>query len=712
MSNCQHLSNIPNIQGRLVFNDQCGRCFEDTKSKFGINVCLICFHAFCQSSSFNHTKLHYSNNNKHCLFLNIKEELIIENDNSINQNDNKNSEITKLAIGKPGGADLLGLGERFEKKLTLFCYNCSCNISTEANSLVSNTVKYIVNSSSSTESDSIKAWELEINPCEHTLTLVQENKKIISKLEAKCNNANCDINSNLWLCLTCGNLGCGRKQYDGTGGNGHGLNHYDTCLHPLSVKTGTITPQGDASVYCYACNDDVKDYYLKDHLKHLGINIEDQIKTEKNMTELNLDVNINFNLSKAVEDGKILKNLYGPGHTGIENLGNSCYMNSVLQILMSLDEFKERFLTNAKHHLNTCLKDNPNECYDCQMSKISYGMFSGDYSLKQIRKLNKVNEEGLSEEDYQVGIRPKSFKLFYNKDNSEFISNRQQDAFEYMNYFFDKLEKEESKNNNTNTAAINNLKDIFSFDVETKLQCTECHGYKIKRDRLYSLLLRIPNWKEKKEKNENCYLSECLNDWIAKELIELNCEKCNKKTNFLKNQRIKNYPSYLIVLYQRIVYEWVPFKLEINFIVDTNNVDFSVLSKDFDILENQFSLKGNEEGLTYEEIHAMNKNNKCNDTNSNNNTTKQIVNVSEDSCMQLMEFGFNAEQAKGALIKFNNNLECACNFLFEDPSFNFNEIIQNNTISNNTNKTSNKLCKFNENINKENKAEFRLRCKL
>ena len=60
------------------------------------------------------------------------------------------------------------------------------------------------------------AWELEVFPCEHTLTLQSEPKKISDQKLAKCYA--CDLSTNLWLCLICGNLGCGRKQYDGTGG--------------------------------------------------------------------------------------------------------------------------------------------------------------------------------------------------------------------------------------------------------------------------------------------------------------------------------------------------------------------------------------------------------------------------------------------------------------------------------------------------------------
>lgn len=56
----------------------------------------------------------------------------------------------------------------------------------------------------------------------------------------------CELKENLWLCLTCGSLGCGRQQFGGIGGNGHGLMHFEETRHPVSVKLGTITPEGGA----------------------------------------------------------------------------------------------------------------------------------------------------------------------------------------------------------------------------------------------------------------------------------------------------------------------------------------------------------------------------------------------------------------------------------------------------------------------------------
>lgn len=73
--------------------------------------------------------------------------------------------------------------------------------------------------------------------------------------------------------MTCGHLGCGRKNYDGSGANHHAVYHFEEENHPLSIKLGTITPEGTASIYCYACDDEVKDDNLAEHMKVLGIDI-------------------------------------------------------------------------------------------------------------------------------------------------------------------------------------------------------------------------------------------------------------------------------------------------------------------------------------------------------------------------------------------------------------------------------------------------------
>lgn len=52
-----------------------------------------------------------------------------------------------------------------------------------------------------------------------------------------------------------------------------------------------------------------------------------------------------------------------------------------------------------------------------------------------------INEEEVVEE-YQSGISPYDFKLLLGRDSEEFMSGRQQDALEYLQWVFDRLDKE------------------------------------------------------------------------------------------------------------------------------------------------------------------------------------------------------------------------------------------------------------------------------
>jgi ubiquitin carboxyl-terminal hydrolase 5/13 len=84
--------------------------------------------------------------------------------------------------------------------------------------------------------------------------------------------------------------------------------------------------------------------YLANHLANWGISVAEQLKTEKSMTELvsvweiyvflgaqtekitqhqqQLEQNLKFDFSMTTEDGKQLPSLFGPGFTGLKNLGN------------------------------------------------------------------------------------------------------------------------------------------------------------------------------------------------------------------------------------------------------------------------------------------------------------------------------------------------------------------------------------------------------
>lgn len=205
--------------------------------------------------------------------------------------------------------------------------------------------------------ESPKSWQFSWNirriDYRHAANLLQlENGRKIPPSGWKCDK--CDLTQNLWLNLTDGTILCGRKFYDGTGGNDHAVEHYRATGHPLAVKLGTITKEGKGDVFSYDEDDMVDDPNLIVHLAHWGINIAQMEKTDKSMIELELDLNQKFGEWVALQEAASkLKPIYGPGYTGLTNLGNSCYLNSVMQTIFVIPDFIKRFVLFMKFYQTT-----------------------------------------------------------------------------------------------------------------------------------------------------------------------------------------------------------------------------------------------------------------------------------------------------------------------------------------------------------------------
>lgn len=75
-----------------------------------------------------------------------------------------------------------------------------------------------------------------------------DNGVIVPPTGWKCSK--CDKTENLWLNLTDGMILCGRKLWDGSGGNNHAIEHYEQTKYPLAVKLGTITSDLEAAGNC------------------------------------------------------------------------------------------------------------------------------------------------------------------------------------------------------------------------------------------------------------------------------------------------------------------------------------------------------------------------------------------------------------------------------------------------------------------------------
>ena len=278
----------------------------------------------------------------------------------------------------------------------------------------------------------------------------------------KCQATSCDLTSNLWLNLTDGSILCGRRFFDGSGGNNHAVDHFKEaggCGGPLAVKLGTVSRDGKADVFSYSEDDMVLDPHLEKHMQHFGIKIGDCEKTDKSMVEIEIDMNARIGeWAILTESGSKLVPVWGPGRTGLHNLGNTCYMNSMLQVLFSMPEWTE-FYSTEKWLDRGSLAD-PASDLSLQLAKVCRGLTSGVYS-------GQGDEAVMRDEGSQPGIRPLMLKQVVGKGHPEFSSARQQDSQEFFMHLLNQIEKA----NQTAGVSSAPLVSCLQFQVEDRMQC-------------------------------------------------------------------------------------------------------------------------------------------------------------------------------------------------------------------------------------------------
>lgn len=115
------------------------------------------------------------------------------------------------------------------------------------NSQVRLAVDAVIMNVGAEKKEQVAAWTADTKcVSKHAMELKQlDNGVIVSPSGWKCEK--CDKKDNLWLNLTDGLILCGRKNWDGTGGNDHAVNHYSVTGYPLAVKLGTITADLEAA---------------------------------------------------------------------------------------------------------------------------------------------------------------------------------------------------------------------------------------------------------------------------------------------------------------------------------------------------------------------------------------------------------------------------------------------------------------------------------
>jgi ubiquitin carboxyl-terminal hydrolase 8 len=243
---------------------------------------------------------------------------------------------------------------------------------------------------------------------------------------------------------------------------------------------------------------------------------------------------------------------------GLENLGNTCFMNSALQCIVNTQPLLDYFLIGIfESDINR------------KNSYGSAGLFASAFASLAVA--NWRNEGACAVPNYMLEL--------VMKYAPHFQSGTQQDAHEFLLFFLDILHEELNRADKTqispslghkhsceNRAARswkrclkNNssiIVDLFQGQLRSTTKCGVCKGESVKFETFIHLSLPVP-------RNNCTSLIECFKEFSKQELLSNDngwiCPKCKVKVKASRKCEIWKFPPILIIHLKRFWFDGKKF---------------------------------------------------------------------------------------------------------------------------------------------------------
>ena len=276
---------------------------------------------------------------------------------------------------------------------------------------------------------------------------------------------------------------------------------------------------------------------------------------------------------KNQENQEDTKHKFITSYRRFTNLGNTCYMGSILHILQQIPIFADYFYTGS---FNKNIIKKTDKIETKIQSYICYHLYRlFTYSLSEDDRLGDEN----------VTIKAEKFRECIGDKNDLWLENNHQDSQEFLNFLIYKMEEEigikmnllpgrimlDDKINSINKEYLSMLagitfktylvrefsplKNMFDGMLLTKTKCEYCSNVKNIFDPINMLQLSIPINDFKEDLMKEYTLDDCLEFFLKQEQLDkdsaINCEFCSFKSRAYKNYLIWKTPKILVIQFKR-----------------------------------------------------------------------------------------------------------------------------------------------------------------
>jgi ubiquitin C-terminal hydrolase len=214
---------------------------------------------------------------------------------------------------------------------------------------------------------------------------------------------------------------------------------------------------------------------------------------------------------------------------GLGNLGNTCFMNSILQCLAHTPQLREYYLS---------------EWYKNDINVINERGTQGILSTEFANLIREMLLEDDNASNVPSAIRPIGFKRTFGTYASQFSNNDQHDSGEFCISLIDLL--------NEDTNCHGYISKLFTGQIRSHLKCQVCEHVSIKLDDVQVHTLPILT------NSGPVSLMDCFHKYCEEEILEGSekwlCSNCNDKVCAQKKISLFHTPPIFVLILKRFYY--------------------------------------------------------------------------------------------------------------------------------------------------------------